>query len=138
MCEMASFIFRPVEDFPVKVWVLDDHSATREHFGVKDTPARDDWREGHYLPSGEIACRVLAGDTLSARECNSAVKARWGTFIKFLNWAFEEIAPDGTYNGDLYLRSLTSAEGLRLPRKCGELYLSSLTSAEGLKLPETC
>ena len=38
--------------------------------------------------------------------------------------------------GDLYLDSLTSAEGLKLPEKIGSLYLDSLTSAEGLKLPE--
>ena len=45
--------------------------------------------------------------------------------------------PD-TINGYLNLRSLTSAEGLKLPDTInGNLYLSSLTSAEGLKLPNT-
>ena len=40
--------------------------------------------------------------------------------------------------GNLDLRSLTSAEGLKLPETVnGGLYLGSLTSAEGLKLPET-
>ena len=39
--------------------------------------------------------------------------------------------------GGLYLGSLTSAEGLKLPEQIGGgLYLNSLTSAEGLKLPE--
>ncbi len=39
--------------------------------------------------------------------------------------------------GDLYLDSLTSAEGLNLPQTIGgNLYLDSLTSAEGLNLPE--
>jgi len=40
--------------------------------------------------------------------------------------------------GDLDLRSLTSAEGLKLPETIGGgLYLGGLTSAKGLKLPET-
>ena len=40
--------------------------------------------------------------------------------------------------GDLYLGSLTSAEGLKLPESiAGDLNLGSLTSAEGLKLPES-
>ena len=39
--------------------------------------------------------------------------------------------------GDLNLRSLTSAEGLKLPDKIGyNLYLSSLANAEGLKFPD--
>ena len=39
--------------------------------------------------------------------------------------------------GDLDLRSLTSAEGLKLPDKIeGDLDLRNLTSAEGLKLPD--
>ncbi|HOX96724.1 MAG TPA: hypothetical protein PLI45_05115, partial [Candidatus Woesebacteria bacterium] len=43
-----------------------------------------------------------------------------------------------TMSGDLYLSSLTTAEGLKLPETMsGDLYLSSLTTAEGLKLPET-
>jgi hypothetical protein len=42
-----------------------------------------------------------------------------------------------TIGGNLYLRSLTSAEGLNLPQTIGgNLYLDSLTSAEGLNLPE--
>ena len=40
------------------------------------------------------------------------------------------------HHGDLFLRSLRSAEGLKLPAKVGGgLYLSDLTSAEGLELP---
>ena len=40
--------------------------------------------------------------------------------------------------GDLYLSSLTSAEGLKLPESVGgDLNLGNLTSAEGLKLPES-
>jgi len=40
--------------------------------------------------------------------------------------------------GSLYLESLTSAEGLTLPKKInGSLDLGRLTSAEGLTLPET-
>ena len=39
--------------------------------------------------------------------------------------------------GDLNLRSLTSAEGLKLPDEIGfSLYLDGLTSAEGLELPD--
>ena len=42
------------------------------------------------------------------------------------------------YYDNLYLNSLTSAEGLKLPDIInGDLDLSSLTSAEGLKLPDT-
>jgi hypothetical protein len=43
-----------------------------------------------------------------------------------------------TVNGYLYLSDLQSAEGLKLPETMnGSLYLSSLQSAKGLKLPET-
>ena len=39
--------------------------------------------------------------------------------------------------GNLFLKSLTSAEGLKLPDKIeGDLFLKSLTSAEGLNLPD--
>lgn len=42
------------------------------------------------------------------------------------------------YYDNLYLNSLTSAEGLKLPDTInGDLYLGSLTRADGLKLPST-
>ena len=52
-----------------------------------------------------------------------------------LNKVFEGVK---NIKGDLVLRGLKSAKGLKLPEKIdGDLNLSGLTSAEGLELPET-
>ncbi|KKN03953.1 hypothetical protein LCGC14_1102490 [marine sediment metagenome] len=152
MCEMASFIFQPCGEVPVKVWELDDHTGTLEHHRVQDADKRDCWREGHYSPQGEIVCRVIVGDSLEATECESIIRARWPRFTDFFSWALlkaqienldlagltsaEGLKLPGSIGGWLYLNGLTSAEGLKLPGSIrGGLDLAGLTSAEGLKLP---
>ena len=74
-------------------------------------------------------------DRIDKVECEERFKNRFSTFISFLNWAFKQ---ENYYSsGWLYLRGLTSAEGLVLPKEIGgSLYLSGLTSAEGLVLPK--
>ncbi len=55
-----------------------------------------------------------------------------------LSVEYDEESQEAVVNGDLYLHSLTSAEGLTLPTTIGgRLYLDDLTSAEGLTLPTT-
>jgi hypothetical protein len=63
------------------------------------------------------------------------LRARWPRFVEFLAWAVRQA---DYVDGYLYLRGLTSAEGLVLPQSVGGgLYLSGLTSAQGLVLPQS-
>ena len=134
MCKMASFIFGPTEAMPVRTWALTDHSATRDHYRARDDASRGAWREGHYLPSGEVSCRVLDTDSITSAQAEACVRARWPRFADFLTWALAE----GWDGGGLHLGGLTSAEGLTLPQSVGgSLYLGRLTSAKGLTLPKS-
>ena len=96
------------------------------------------WREGHYLPNGEIELRLTEDDRVDRVEYLNAFKNRFPTFISFLNWTFERICKDGNYSGGLDLSGLTSAKDLVLPKTIGgSLDLSGLTSAKDLVLPKT-
>ena len=131
MCKLASFWHNP-NTGDIAVSVLDQHDATAKALKLNEKI----WREGHYLPNGEIECRVAPEDHATQDECNARLKARFPTFIEFFNWALGEVCKDGVFSGALYLNSLTSAAGLKLPTEIsGSLDLSSLTSAAGLKLP---
>ena len=133
MCEMASFVFRPVEGVPVKTWDLMGHSETMEHFNLRDGSLRDGWREGHYKPDGALLCRVLDQDGMTGCECEAVLRERWPTFGDFLG----AVLPLD-YPGSLDLDGLTSAKDLKLPETVsGYLDLRGLTSAKDLKLPET-
>ena len=138
MCRMASGFINP-RTMEIKVWDLTSHSETLSHLSLSDRPERDQWREMHYLPDGSVEARVLALDTHTASECEADIKARFPTFMEFLNWAISQRTDEhGCYSDSLYLNSLTNAEGLKLPKSIGEwLDLRSLTNAEGLKLPES-
>ena len=134
MCKLASFWHNPSTG-DIAVSILDQHDETAKALKLNEKV----WREGHYLPSGEIECRVAPEDHITQEECNARLKSRFPTFVYFLSWALEEICKNGKYDGSLYLSSLTSAAGLKLPREIsGSLDLRSLTSAAGLKLPEKC
>ena len=138
MCRMASFLFNP-KTLAVKVADLESHSNTAKILNLSDGPKPNGWREGHYLPTGEIVCNVLDVDSHTKSECESSIKAQWPSFIKFLNWAFTEkpvidVLKKG--GGGLDLSGLTSAKDLKLPTSIGGwLDLRGLTSAKDLKLP---
>jgi len=132
MCQFASFIFNP-RTLEVKIYDLGSHAKTFDHFGLVDGAEADCWREGHYRPDGTISCCCLDIDTHLASECEAILRKKWPTFINFFNSSREL----ENYRGSLDLRSLTSAEGLILPKRVGGwLDLSGLTSAEGLILPK--
>ena len=56
--------------------------------------------------------------------------------INRLTVEYDEDTNEAVVRGPLWLRGLTSAEGLKLPESVGYLDLGGLTSAEGLTLPE--
>ena len=101
MCQFASFIFKP-DTMEVRIADLNHHAQTYERLGLKDGPEPDGWREGHYMPSGEIQCRVIDGDSVTATHAVEIVRAQWSTFPKFFEWAVSEL---GGVVGDLDLSS---------------------------------
>ena len=134
MCQFASFFVNP-DTFEVKVADLNGHSETARILKLTDGQKPNGWREGHYLPTGEMECRCLDQDTHTSVECRTILLSRWPRFVDFLTWALEQ----ETYvPGSLDLSGLTSAKGLVLPKTVGGyLELSGLTSAKGLVLPKT-
>ena len=125
MCRMASFFHKPGTD-EVVVYNLNSHSVTERKLKLD----LNEWDEGHYLPNGTIEARVKPSSRHSQEECSANIKARFPSFIQFLNWAFTQALSE-----NLDLRGLTSTKGLKLPSTVGgDLYLNKLTRAEIEKL----
>ena len=139
----------------ILVYDLNSHSETEKHLGINTAGP---FREGHYLPSGEVECRVVEDeDSVSQETCNKLLKSRFPTFLSFFRWAIanggqvvdgdlnlyglREIDEDGLNIPEgvthLWLDILKSAKGLKIPEGVKYLYLNSLKSAEGLKIPES-
>jgi len=133
MCQFISFFHNP-KLREIKVHTLDSHGDTEKALKLN----LNEWHEGHYLPTGEIICRLPNGNKTEEKILADEVRRKFPAFVDFFNWALRETGQEKRYPGSLYLSSLTSAAGLKLPAKCGYLYLSSLTSAAGLKLPAKC
>ena len=134
MCKFISFFHDP-ETGELKLWDLESHGNTEKQFGLDP---KGPYREGHYLPNGEVESRVTEEDTVTQEQCNKVLKAKYPTFTKFFNYAIKVTKQDKEYKGSLDLRDLTSAKGLVLPKSIsGWLDLRGLTSAEGLVLPES-
>jgi len=112
MCRFISFFVRPIEDLPVRVHDLTGHAETAQVLGLEDRPQCDGWREGHYLPDGTVAVSVLDGDTLSARQCESGVRARWPAFNDFFRWAVRETNLQTLYLWNTPVSDLTPLAGL--------------------------
>ena len=130
MCRFASGFLRPIEALPVKIADLNGHSETQEILGLKDMPKADTWREFHYTPDGKIEVRTLNGDTLTAKQCESGIKARWPDFVDFLNWAMKQ---KDYVKGSLDLRGC-DLKGIKLLTTVkGYLYLSGC-DLKGIKL----
>ena len=127
MCEFASFFHHP-KTGEIKVAVLDSHGGTEKTLGLDP---KGPWREGHYRPNGQIVCRVMPEDGISANECAQGLRKRFPSFVKFLAWALAETRQTEVYGRNLYLHGLKSARGLVLPKSVGgDLYLRGLSAAE--------
>ena len=132
MCEFASGFLRPTESLEVKIADLNGHGETQNILDLPDTDTPDGWREWHYTPDNKVEVRVLPQDTLTARQCQSGIKARWPNFIDFLNWAMNQAS---YVKGSLYLRGC-DLKGIKLPTTVGgSLYLSGC-DLNGIKLPK--
>ena len=134
MCQFASFFHNPLTG-EVVISDLNSHGNTEQKLGLNTSICPQhygQWREGHYLPDGSFELRFDDADRVDKVECKERFINRFPNFISFLNWAFKQ----DTYNtsGGLYLRGLTSAKGLVLPKTVGgSLYLSDSVREE-LKL----
>ena len=133
MCQFASFFHNP-HTGEIVVSDLTSHGNTEQTLKLN----LNIWREGHYLPNGEIVLRTTSDDRIDLVEYKNAFVSRFPTFVSFLNWSLPIITKDGVYESDLDLRGLTSAKDLVLPKTVGGgLDLSGLTSAKDLVLPKT-
>lgn len=114
MCKLISYFTNPASE-QVRVLKLDDHSGTAKELGLRDTEKPNGWREGHYLPDGEVECRTLDVDKRTSSELVASVKARWPRFVDFLSWCLENGAevPEA-----MDLNGLKSAKHLVLPEGC--------------------
>ena len=108
MCKMASFWHRP-DNGDIAVYDLTSHSNTQKKLELNENL----WREGHYLPTGEVECRVVESDRKTQDECNERLKSKYPTFIDFLKWAFTQ-----EIGGGLDL-SGCELKGITLPQTVG-------------------
>ena len=100
MCRFASFKFQPIKSMPIRVnGSMDSH----HEIPGDDTTNRNGWREGHYLPSGEIECRALETDTLTGEESAEIITSGFPSFATFFAWALTETNQEKEWGGDLYL-----------------------------------
>ena len=132
MCEFISFFHTPFpEELAISILDLNSHANTEKKLKLN----LNLWREGHYLPNGELILRLNPSDNFDQIELENKFKNQFPTFISFFNYCGEKL-PESIVEGIefLDLRGLTSAKGLKLVEGIKFLDLSGLTSAEGLKL----
>ena len=96
MCRLASFFHNPSTG-DLAVYDITSHSETEKKLNLN----LKIWWEGHYLPHGEVECRVTDEDRITQKECNERLKRQYPTFVKFFNWCIENKAIIG---GGLDLR----------------------------------
>ena len=83
MCQFASLLFH-VPSLEFAVSNLLSHSKTFEALNLSE---QQGWREAHYLPSGEIGCRTIDGDSVSPEAAAKVLREQFPTFPGFLSWA---------------------------------------------------
>ena len=108
MCKFASFFHNPLTG-DIAVSVLDSHGETEKKLSLSPKI----WREGHYLPTGEIDLRLAEDDRVDRAEYEESFRVRFPTFKSFLIWALGEIG--GTIGGSLYV-SGCDLKGVTLPK----------------------
>ena len=69
MCQFISFFHRP-DNGDIVVNDLSSHSNTESKLKLN----LNLWREGHYLPDGNIKCRVSNDDKHNQSYCNNKLK----------------------------------------------------------------
>jgi hypothetical protein len=126
MCKMASFWHNPING-DVAVYDLCGHSETKEHLKLNENL----WREGHYLPSGEIECRVTDVDRITMADCNERLRNRFPTFKEFLSWALTQ-----SVSGSLYLNGC-DLKGITLPQSVGGSLDLRGCDLKGITLPQS-
>ena len=105
----------------VQIAHLNSHSNTQDKLHLMDLEAPDGWREGHYLPDGEIAARTLPIDPKTPEQAAEQIKAKWLTFWDFLTWAMGQ---ESYVPGNLDLSSLTSLPANAKLTAGGYVYLA--------------
>jgi len=83
VCQFASLLFH-VPSLEFAVSNLLSHSKTFEALNLSE---QQGWREAHYLPSGEIGCRTIDGDSVSPEAAAKVLREQFPTFPGFLSWA---------------------------------------------------
>jgi len=83
MCKFASLLFH-VPSLDLAVSNLLSHSKTFEALNLSE---QQGWREAHYLPSGEIGCRTIDGDSVSPETAAGVLREQFPAFPGFLSWA---------------------------------------------------
>jgi uncharacterized protein YjbI with pentapeptide repeats len=124
MCRFASFWHNPING-DVVVYDLCSHSATREKLNINENL----WREGHYLPNGEIECRLIDKDRITTDEANERMRSKFPTFKSFLGWALKE-----SIGGSLDV-SGCDLTGITLPTSIGGSLDVSGCDLTGITLP---
>ena len=79
MCQFISFFHRP-DNGDIGVYDVTSHGKTEEHLKLN----KNLWREGHWLPGGELICRVLPEDKTTAEECADRMLNRFKKFDDFV------------------------------------------------------
>lgn len=104
MCRLASFLHNPSKQL-IAVWDLQRHSQTQEHLGLTEAMG---WYEGHYLPNGEILCRIPGTDSTNVVAgythddvMEAWIREKYPIFVDFVEWALKNGAqtPDPGTSG---------------------------------------
>jgi hypothetical protein len=112
MCKFISFVFRP-DTMEVFFKNLEHHGETENALPKQ---ARKLFREGHYLQTGEVECRVQEEDRKSPAECRDEILARWPRFVDCLLYALKSTGQERVIGGSLDVRGC-DLKGVKLPEK---------------------
>jgi hypothetical protein len=126
MCQFISFLYRP-DNGDVAVYDLTSHSNTQDKLGLKEPL----WCEGHYLPNGEIVCRVTDKNGAKGSECAERLKGRYLSFYDFLEFALKQ-----EIGGGLDLRGCDLSKVKSWPKEIGGGLDLSGCDLSKVKIPE--
>ena len=109
MCRFISFHHNPISG-DVVVSDLESHSDTEEKLKLN----LNVWREGHYLPNGEVELRLCDNDRVDTDEYKSSFLKKYPTFASFFKFALRETNQEKKYKGSLDVRGC-DLKGIKLP-----------------------
>lgn len=95
MCKRASFIYRNNKKGLVEILVhdLDSHGNTQAFY--PECTEEAGWYEGHYLPSGELECRIPSGQGRDIA-AEKDIRKRYPTYADFEKEMIEMIGTFGS------------------------------------------